>query len=137
MCHSNDNITSKPIFMEAIDINQNKRLERGFQSDLVFFYGDIDVNKPDDIKIIRDTNIIEKEGKGMLYSNFNYEAGSFALVDRHNGVEMEKAVEWAPCSDPLEWFKYNHCLLGKPKYVVVYESNSYTKGYGLGKSLFG
>lgn len=111
-----------PVHMMAITEEQEAMLDRRSQEN-IFFYGDIDINKKEDLDIIRDYNFYFKDNKGMLYTNFNYENASFSLVSNFNGKEYEPVVKWGPCISAIEWFKYAHCLLGKPNKVVVYNGS--------------
>ena len=110
------------IFMRAITEQEEKSYDRLSSRDGLYFYGDIDLTKKEDLEIIRNRNIIFHDGRGMLYDNFDYEAGTFTLTPSFNGAEIEQVVRWGPCTDPVAWFKFNHCLLGKPKRVVVYNA---------------
>lgn len=108
--------------MIGITEEQEKKIDRMSKNN-IFFYGDIDINKKEDLDIIRNYNFYFKDNKGMLYTNFNYEDGSFKLVSNFNGKDYEPIVKWGPCTSAIEWFKFAHCLLGKPNKVVVYNGN--------------
>jgi len=105
--------------MEAIDADREKRYDKQSDKRHIYFYGDIDLTKKDDIDHIRNYNIIQADHLGMVYSNFDYESGTYEQSNIFNGVEYEPQSLWGPCIDPLLWFKYNHVLLGKPNKVVV------------------
>jgi hypothetical protein len=49
---------------------------------------------------------------GTIHSNFNYQEG-YALV--------EGIAKTYPTFDIIEWFKYNHCLIGKPARIIIYK----------------
>lgn len=52
----------------------------------------------------------------VIYSNFNYELGGFYKDDKDVAREYETV-------NPLLWFKFNHCLIGKPTRIIVYNIN--------------
>lgn len=108
-----------PVHIIAITDKEEEQLDRRSQNH-IFFYGDINLVNKDDLDIIRNYDFYFKDGKGMLYTNFDYDRGLFTLVSSFNGKDYEPIVKWGPCISPIEWFKYAHCLLGKPAKVAVY-----------------
>lgn len=114
------------VFMKAITQKEEDALDKLRDRSDIFFYGDIDLLNEKDIALIRDYNILFPDNNGYIHNNFNYEAGTFTLVaqpsGRSEGETIEYVVKEHHCSDPLVWFKYKHCLLGKPAKVVVYKS---------------
>lgn len=76
----------------------------------IYFYGDIDINNKNDINLIRSKNLINENAQ--IRSNFDYEKGNHKVFDR---------VRCSPCSNIVTWFKYNHCLIGKPTKIIVYK----------------
>lgn len=120
------------VFMEAIDENIEKKIdnsEKYFGSicyqredgaDIpaknIFLYGELDLNNPDDIENIEVFELIGKNmGDNYIYSNFNYENGT---IEIENNI-IKGYNTW----NPLLWFKYCHCLIGKPKRIIVYKEN--------------
>lgn len=102
--------------MAAITEAEEKKIDKGtyhVPNNDIFFYGEVDLNKEEDLMSIRDFNLVSRDGTGMIYTRFNYKAGTFDLIDGQ--------VKWGPTSDPIEWFKFNHCRIGKPKRVIVYK----------------
>jgi hypothetical protein len=81
----------------------------------IYIYGEIDLNNPDDIKIIKHFNIKNEEiNSNFVHSNFDFDKGCFTTKD---GV-----AKTYPTSDALLWFKYNYVLLGKPERVIIYRT---------------
>lgn len=79
----------------------------------IYFYGEIDVNNEDDCDIIIkkhlvDTNLIHS----WIPTNFNYNTG------------FANTKKWYPTTNALDWFKYCHCRIGKPKRIIAYKINS-------------
>lgn len=97
---------------DKIDKTSIHTLSNGFQisKENIYFYGDIDINNKDDIKFIINKNLIHDAN--TIRSNFNYEKGNHKILDQ---------LRCYNTSNPVEWFKYNHCLIGKPAKVIVYK----------------
>ena len=67
----------------------------------------------DDIGIIKKFNLLDDSDKGNIVpSGFDYLEG----VAHHDGV-----IKYKPTWDVVEWFKYNHCLIGKPERIVIFQ----------------
>lgn len=116
ICRFNSSSINDTVFIKAITEKEEKAIDRNnypIDTRNIFFYGEIDVTKDEDIRHITEANLVDRDGRGMIYSRFNYEKGTFDLIDEQ--------VKWAPTSNPLEWFKFKHCLIGKPKRVIVYK----------------
>lgn len=113
--------------MKAINKAEEESLDRRSDRSSIYIYGDVNLKDPKDIEAIKQYRLYHTDGKAMVHNNFNYENGTFALTDVFNGKEMEKRVQWGPSIDPIEWFKYNHCLLGKPEKIVVYQENGQSR----------
>ena len=91
--------------MEAIDEKTEKNIEKLHP----WFNG------KEDCKIIKRILPMSSDIAGnQMRSGFNYESGIVNSVDGE--------FRWHPAVDPIKWFKYNHCLLGKPKRVIVYKT---------------
>lgn len=115
ICPSNINGTGDKVFMRAITEQEELLIDKdryGIRKANIFMYGEINLEDPGDRQSIKDTNLIDHNNKGMLYSYFDYDKGIAHTV---NGQ-----VKWAPCMDALQWFKFKHCLIGKPQRVVVF-----------------
>lgn len=80
----------------------------------IYIYGEVNLKDENDINIITSFNLINHDyDKNWVHSNFDYERGVFTTID---GV-----AKTYPTSDPILWFKYNHCLIGKPKRIIIYK----------------
>lgn len=78
----------------------------------IYFYGEVNVYSDDDLDIIDKCNLLNQEDSGnTIYSGFNYETGVIKYDDRPKTY---------PTWDAVLWFKYNHCLIGKPKRCICY-----------------
>ena len=110
--------------MEAIDEKTEKNIEKlhpwfngkeVIDKDKIFLYGEVNINDNEDCKIIKRILPMSSDIAGnQMRSGFNYESGIVNPVDGE--------FRWHPAVDPIKWFKYNHCLLGKPKRVIVYKT---------------
>lgn len=90
-----------------IDIDNNRIDKKD-----IYCYGEIDLLCQDDIEYIKKFNLIDTYNGGTVHSNFNYEKGI---------VMYEGTVKTYPTFDVIEWFKYNYCLIGKPKHIIIYK----------------
>lgn len=88
------------------------------KSDDIYLYGEVDFDNEDDLFNITKFNLINERGN-HIYSTFDYNKGSFVTKD---GVPKMYET-W----DPILWFKYCHCLIGKPKRIIVYKDNKIVK----------
>ena len=98
---------------ECIHLNDNLITRKQ-----IYFYGEINVNSDDDVSIIEKCELMNQSDSGnIIYSNFDYEKGT---------VEYDKTPKQYPTWNPLLWFKFNYCLIGKPKRCICYKiSKSY------------
>lgn len=103
---------SKSIYLEGVgSINR----------DDAFFYGEVDLNNQTDINEINRNNFFMKDGTGMIPITFNYDRACHTLKDvRIDETRSEKQIKHGPCCDPVAWFKYKYCLIGKPQRVIVF-----------------
>lgn len=137
LCHtkrSKDADYSTVTYMEAIDerqeitIDKSKiyygevvfktKKERGIPEHTVYakniiFYGDIDLTSEEDLNCLEDFNLMNKwdpfEMNNAMPSDFNYKTG------------LCSTRKIFSCDDPIKWFKYNYCKLGKPEKVICYK----------------
>lgn len=79
----------------------------------IYLYGEVNFEDKNDIYQIERLKLIDEDG-GYIYSNFDYDKGQFTTID---GVAKSY-----PTWNPLTWFKYCHCLIGKPKRIIVYKT---------------
>lgn len=94
--------------LEAITIN-NKIIGK----DEIYCYGEIDVNNEEDLKYIKKFNIINLDAENSIHSGYNYEKGNVII----EGNIPKMYSTW----NPIEWFKYNYLLIGKPKRIIIYK----------------
>ena len=83
-----------------------------------YLYGEIDLNNPKDIKyLMRFKNAIVNpyDYNRWYYTSFNYETGEI----KANPEGIFKGVNFI--ADPIKWFKYQYCMLGKPKRIIIYK----------------
>lgn len=80
--------------------------------DSVVSYGELDFSKEQEINYIADK--IDIGDNSYIYSNFDYDEGVAYAND-------ENKIMQYPTSDAKLWLKFNHCLLGKPKRVIIYK----------------
>lgn len=82
----------------------------------IFLYGELDIENPDDLDNIEMFELIGKNmGDNFIYTGFNYDDGT---IEVHNNI-ITGYNTW----NPILWFKYCHCLIGKPKRIIVYKNN--------------
>ena len=84
----------------------------------IFLYGEIDLNNNDDVQLLLNTDIITDNinNASNIPSDFDYETGD--VYKNKDGIYK--------CHDTwnkIDWFKFNHCLLGKPKRIIIYRIN--------------
>ena len=118
------------LVMEAITEEQEKEIDlRGELDEIyyitdnnvkvnsrnIFLYGEIDLNNIADINLLKTSDIITQEinNAANIPSNFNYEEGTVYANE-------EKIFKFHDTWDKIKWFKFNHCLLGKPNRIIIY-----------------
>lgn len=79
----------------------------------IVLYGSVDLNNEDDIEQIKQFCYIPEDYDAYIHSNFNYTEGNFTTID---GIAKSSIT-----FDPVLWFKYNYCLIGKPKKILIYK----------------
>lgn len=84
---------------DSIIINKNN----------IYFYGEINFDDKNDIDVIRKHNLVDIDLQhSWIPHNFKYSTAY---------GELSKA----PTNNPIKWFKYIHCRLGKPRRIIVYK----------------
>lgn len=78
----------------------------------IYCYGEINLSSNDDVEYIKKFNLLDTDNGGIIHSNFNYQEG-YAVI--------ETVAKTYPTFDAIEWFKYNHCLIGKPARIIIYK----------------
>ena len=104
------------------NIDKGLRFNTGTQfieRDKIILYGEIDINNENDIKLIKNKNLMFPEiVSNIVYSTFDYKSGIATPINNVYKMTIE--------ADPVKWFMYNYCFIGKPKRVIVYKT---TKSY--------
>lgn len=129
LCRSKDSKTSFTVIMEAITKEQEARIDnsskyfgitRYERSDGViikdkdiYMYGEINLNDDNDLNIIEKFNLINDNGE-WIYSNFDYDEGTITSINK----KFKTHQTW----NPILWFMYCHCLIGKPERIIVYKT---------------
>ena len=78
----------------------------------ILTYGEIDINKQNDLNTIKGLKLINQDYGNWVPSNFNYKNATVKTIE---GIVKEYTT-----FDPILNFKYCHCRLGKPKRVIIY-----------------
>lgn len=114
--------------MKEITETDEKNIDKGLrfntgtqfiERDKIILYGEIDFNNKNDVKLIKNKNLMFPEiVSNIVYSTFDYKSGIATSIN--NVYKMTIEV------DPVKWLMYNYCLIGKPKRVIVYKT---TKSY--------
>lgn len=105
---------------EKIDIainNKNKiylhNNEHRLDAKSIYLYGEIDLDNDDDLDLIDKYNLVNEDG--------NYIPCSFDYDNAETHTNEDGVVKQYPTTDPILWFKYCHCVIGKPKRIIVYK----------------
>lgn len=88
---------------DKVSINKNN----------IIVFGELDLNDPNDIESIKEYCYIPEDYDAHILSNFNYKDGTYTTID---GIAKSYITY-----NPVLWFKYNHCLIGKPKKILIYK----------------
>lgn len=122
LCRTKSIGEDKFTVMRAIDERQEKELDtteqvvidgRTFSRKSIYVYGEINLSSKEDVNTLNKLRLMDDTDKGnLMHSGFSYVTGE---------VEYDTVVKYRTTWDAIEWFKYNHCLLGKPKRIVIYE----------------
>jgi hypothetical protein len=78
----------------------------------IYCYGEINLSSNDDVEYIKKFSLLDTDNGGTIHSNFNYQEGCTII---------EGIAKTYPTFDIIEWFKYNHCLIGKPTRIIIYK----------------
>ena len=130
LCRIND-IKTKfiTVIMESITEEQEAHLDRtakkegalkfyhpdGFviEAKHIYLYGEVDFDNSEDIKNIERFNLINNEEGNFIHSNFDYDKGI--------AISTELKFKEYPTWNPVLWFKYCYCIIGKPQRIIVYK----------------
>ena len=82
----------------------------------IFLYGQVDITKDSDCSIVKNAKIITEEinNAANIPSNFDYETGN--VYSDEDGI-FKCHDTW----NKLDWFKFNHLLIGKPERIIIYK----------------
>lgn len=83
----------------------------------VYVYGDINLSSKADVQYLSKFQKIILNSYTMnafIPNSFNYSAGTFVIDE--DGVAKGSPFQ----ANFLKWFKYNYCLIGKPKKIIIY-----------------
>lgn len=100
------------------DIAQLKKYNTGkefIERDKIFIYGEVDLDNDEDCKLIKKLFPMSGDIMGnQVYANLDYKTGVVIPIDGN--------IRWTVEVDPIKWFKYNYCLIGRPKHIIVYKT---------------
>ena len=84
----------------------------------IFLYGEINIDNKEDLMLINKSDIITQEVNmaANIPSNFDYNT---AYVYSNNEDIFKTHDTW----NKIDWFKFNHCLIGKPERIIIYRIN--------------
>lgn len=128
LCHTNNFGTEEVYVMEPITQEQENEIDNSFsrygeirfvrhngdilRKENIKLYGDVNLDSEEDLAAIEKYQFIDEDWRSFIYSNFDYQRGTVGLVDGK--------FKYYPTKDPILWFKYNHCLIGKPNKIIIY-----------------
>lgn len=114
--------------MKEITETDEKNIDKGLrfntgtqfiERDKIILYGEIDFNNKNDVELIKNKKLMFPEiVSNIVYSTFDYKSGIATSINNVYKMTIE--------ADPVKWFMYNYCLIGKPKRAIVYKT---TKSY--------
>ena len=131
-----DNINGKynNVYIEPITEEQELRIDNSqkyyneiryelkdgtiITSKSIYAYGEINVEDINDINQIKSFNLINSEG-GIINSNFNYDKGCSIIKDN--------VATYYTTWDPIKWFMYCYCLIGKPNRIIIYKCPNFKR----------
>lgn len=89
-------------------------LGRSIKNKNIIFYGSINFKKNDDVKFLNKLNITSIDTEVLIPSDFDYDKNIIRTNDK--GV-----VPLISAMNKENLYKYSHMVIGKPKFVVIYE----------------
>lgn len=126
LCLTESIKNKKIVIMEAITEEEEQRIDKSkdyygsirynknnlvIDSKDIYLYGEVNLNDENDINFIKRFYLINPE-TSFIYSNFDYDRGVYTTVNLK--------PRWCTTFDAIKWFKYNHCLIGKPNRIIIY-----------------
>lgn len=126
LCRSND-VVKAVVVMIPITEEQEKEIDDNGYIDInnlrvaannIYCYGSIDINNKEDADYIKKFDLIGKsDDDNYIHSRYDYEKG----IVKFDG----KIAKTYPTSNVIEWFKYNHLLIGKPERILIYKCKTH------------
>ncbi|MBP3201297.1 MAG: hypothetical protein J6M39_06580 [Lachnospiraceae bacterium] len=123
------------VFMEIISEKTEQELDRQMnihnnftyinlhgkqiKSSAVYLYGTVNLDNQKDINyLLRYKNAILNpfNSGNWYYTTFNYETGEIQYNEQRKAYLGINFI-----GDYLKWFKYNYCIIGKPKRIIIYK----------------
>ena len=117
------------VYMESITEEQEARIDKSAKyygeiryertdgvivdAKSIYLYGEVNFEDENDLYQIERFNLIDSDGN-HIYNNFDYDKGCFTTIDGY--------AKTYPTWNPITWFKYCHCLIGKPQRIIVYQN---------------
>lgn len=89
----------------------------------IHLFGDIDFENETDLKFLSryKNKILNKDSNmNFLYSTFDYDKGTIESNPKKDTADFHVFMKYQTYTKWLDWFKYNYCLIGKPKYCLIY-----------------
>ncbi len=84
----------------------------------ILLYGDVNFDNDNDINYINRFKrklLNPYDYANFYYSTFDYENGTI-----YKDMKKDVFLGYQLMNDVVKWFKYHYCLIGKPKYFIVY-----------------
>lgn len=122
------------VFMEAITEETEKNIDKqlnakdffnykGLKGNLItnsstYLYGEINLENPKDIKYLmkfKNAILNSLDYHMWYYTSFDYKTGNITA----NEEGIFKGINFI--ANPIMWFKYQYCILGKPKRIIIYK----------------
>ena len=123
------------VFMEIISEKTEKELDRQMniynsftynnlhgkqiKSSSVYLYGEVNLDSKKDINyLLKFKNAILNpfDSGNCYYTSFDYETGEIQYNEQKQAYLCVNFID-----DYLKWFKYNYCIIGKPKRIIIYK----------------
>lgn len=82
----------------------------------IISYGELNINSKEDINFIRDKHLMDSIQDIYIPLGYDYNTNQI-VYDIKDGKYYKNRL----IGDPLEWFKYKHGCIGKPKRIIIYK----------------
>lgn len=89
-------------------------LGRSIKNKNIIFYGSINFKKEDDINFLNKLNITSIDTEVLIPSNFDYDTN----IIKTNDIGVVPLIS---AINKENLYKYSHMIIGKPKFVAIYE----------------